>query len=196
MGELEPETKIMEMECDSTVGLRYLMNSCRKGVVVGVQGNPETLRLTDTASGLIQPTNYELEGEPMGYDCILLFSFKTKGTTDKRADLLKMLSYARYHISEEGSLIIGDIFEKGETDTFTSLFRGFGFKVVDHEDISKNMAYASKLNQKKVAVEEGKLVHCLMENAKGYVEGVSRWLFQKKKSGGSGNFQVFILGKG
>ena len=51
----------------------------------------------------------------MDYDCIMLFNFKTKGTPEKRADLLKMLSYARYHINEEGSLIIGECFERGET---------------------------------------------------------------------------------
>lgn len=114
--------------------------------MVGVHSNKEAFKLMSKLYGMIDETDYELTGSPAGYDCLLLFNFKDK-SRESGADLLKILAYCRYHMNPSGYLVFGDYFEAGELNTYIDLFQAFRMKVVDQEDITKNIEDAKKLEK-------------------------------------------------
>lgn len=80
--------------------------------------------------GLIAPTDYSITGQPVGYDCVLLFNLKSKvKASGGKVDLMSLLRYCRFHMDREGYLVFGDYFEEGELATFIAIFEGFKFKV-------------------------------------------------------------------
>lgn len=100
------------------------------GIVVGVQSSQEILKTINNSLGLIVPTDYSVFGDSVGYDCLLLFNFKSKvKTSGGKVDLIKILMYCRHHMSKEGYIVFGDYFEKGELATFIEIFSAFRLKV-------------------------------------------------------------------
>lgn len=53
-----------------------------------------------------------------------------------------------------GYLVFGDYFEEGEINTYIELFKAFRLKMVDQEDITKNIDYAKKLKEKHQVCEQ------------------------------------------
>lgn len=53
-----------------------------------------------------------------------------------------------------GYLVFGDYFEDGEIHTYIDLFKAFKLKVVDQQDITKNIDYAKKLKERKQVCEQ------------------------------------------
>lgn len=47
----------------------------------------------------------------MGYDCLMLFNFKSKmSSSNGKVDLLNILAYCRYHMDKLGYIVYGDYF--------------------------------------------------------------------------------------
>ncbi len=64
--------------------------------------------------GLITPTNYEIEGESIAYDVLMLFNLKNKMKANRsKTDLLTILAYCRHHMDQSSYLVYGDYFEPG-----------------------------------------------------------------------------------
>jgi hypothetical protein len=96
------------------------------------------------------PTDYSITGESVGYDCMILFNFKSKvKASEGNIDLMSILQYCRFHMDREGYVVFGDYFEEGELPTFVAIFEGFKFKVAEQEQITKNIEYAKKLASRK-----------------------------------------------
>ena len=73
--------------------------------------------------GLIVQTDYSIAGEAVGYDCLLLFNFKSKvKASGGKIDLITILAYSRYHMGSDGYVVFGDYFEEGELPTFLNIF--------------------------------------------------------------------------
>lgn len=78
ISELEPESRIVELECENDAGLIYLMESNKLGTVVGLQSNSYVLKRSTNSFGFIVPCDYSITGKTANYDCLLLFNLKSK----------------------------------------------------------------------------------------------------------------------
>jgi hypothetical protein len=102
------------------------------------------LKNAENDLGFILPCDYSTTGASVRYDCLLLFNFKHKMDYyphNYKIDLPTILQYCSHSLDQGGYLVYGDYFEAGEVKTFTSLFEGFNFSVVEHEDVTKNIDY-------------------------------------------------------
>lgn len=95
----------------------------------------------------------------------MLFDFKRKSETylpRSKIDLLRILAFCRFHMIESGYMVYGDYFEQGQISTYIELFNGFKLKVVDQEDVTKNIEYAAKIDAKQKISFEQKFYEVLM----------------------------------
>jgi hypothetical protein len=150
IAELDSEARVVEIECDNEVGIRYIAESLKPGNVRGLLSDRKLFRNLNSGQSELKLTDYNIQGESEQVDCFLLFNFKSKVNCHGNAeiDLVKIMNYCTYHLSKEGYIVFGDYFEKGEIQTFLELFSAYNLVVTDEEDITKNIEYAKKLLSK------------------------------------------------
>lgn len=106
---------MVEIETDNLTGLEYLAKTLKEGSVRGYTSCKRKIRNAESST-LIEETSYAILGEPKKVDCFLFFNFKSKVDylKKKNIDLVQILNFCRYHLSDQGYLVFGDYFEKGE----------------------------------------------------------------------------------
>lgn len=95
----------------------------------------------------IQCTDYSLDCADEPQDVFIFFNRTREQEEHKlQIDLMKVLSYIKKNLNENGYAVIGNYFNcDGDSGVFEKILEGFGFRIEMKEDITRNIIHSRRV---------------------------------------------------